>query len=518
MNSFQEVLLDLMKEFDRICRENNIQYFFAGGTALGAVRNGGFLPWDDDVDVLIKRSEYEKLDKVMNSLPLKGRAWVTEETYPTYRNPTPRFFDLNSTDILVSRLDYGAPKGLQIEVFIMDPYPNEEEKRIDFNKHLWLYSEVTNHYIFYGRNDMPDKMFDIELYHHYKDLLREKGVAYVKQELLKHITYPEEECDCYCGRWSCIPYVFKKEWMASQKMVMFEGIKIPVPAGVYYEMLENYDANWDIIPPVKKRKVHPSLKSSTIEYTRFESSIRKWCDEVGYNDLIAANKEDRLERFASRLAIEKQFSLVRKAYLGEIAGRFNQFSWKYEREKQEFFEECFEEFFLTLFKQSYRKYKLAVPLNDDLLETILLTLIHKNEIENALFLVQLYPGFSGQSQYLKVCSHILDAKIGKYDMDADLCRKLLAELSEIPELYGQIEIERTRMWLNSISEIRTVDEIERMLQDCTHPDDLEIVKYAGDMYEKAGALQLMNECYEKVIKKSRNGMILYDLKKRGFCA
>ena len=59
----QKVELELLIEVDRICRKNNIKYSIMYGTLLGAVRNGGFIPWDDDCDVVFKRKEYEKFLK-----------------------------------------------------------------------------------------------------------------------------------------------------------------------------------------------------------------------------------------------------------------------------------------------------------------------------------------------------------------------------------------------------------------------------------------------------------------------
>ena len=61
LKEHQEVLLELLKEFDRVCRKNNIKYILFAGTALGAVRHHGFIPWDDDLDVALLRSDYEKL-------------------------------------------------------------------------------------------------------------------------------------------------------------------------------------------------------------------------------------------------------------------------------------------------------------------------------------------------------------------------------------------------------------------------------------------------------------------------
>lgn len=65
MQEIQTNLLDFMKWFDGLCRKNGIQYTLHGGTLLGAVREKGFIPWDDDIDIGMTREEYRKIEKVI---------------------------------------------------------------------------------------------------------------------------------------------------------------------------------------------------------------------------------------------------------------------------------------------------------------------------------------------------------------------------------------------------------------------------------------------------------------------
>lgn len=80
----QKKILETMKFIDKLCRENGIVYYIMGGTALGAIRHGGFIPWDDDLDIFMTPTEYEKFKGVFESQ--KSEDFVLQEwrTTPNY--------------------------------------------------------------------------------------------------------------------------------------------------------------------------------------------------------------------------------------------------------------------------------------------------------------------------------------------------------------------------------------------------------------------------------------------------
>lgn len=67
LRTVQLNLFDILVEFDRICRKNNITYWIDSGTLIGAARHGGFIPWDDDLDVCILRKDRKRLKKALLS-------------------------------------------------------------------------------------------------------------------------------------------------------------------------------------------------------------------------------------------------------------------------------------------------------------------------------------------------------------------------------------------------------------------------------------------------------------------
>jgi len=77
MKQIQDKILEVMIYVDKLCRENSIEYYIMGGTALGAVRHGGFIPWDDDLDIFMTPDNYRKFKNVF--LEIKDSRYEIQE-------------------------------------------------------------------------------------------------------------------------------------------------------------------------------------------------------------------------------------------------------------------------------------------------------------------------------------------------------------------------------------------------------------------------------------------------------
>lgn len=64
----QAELLSMIKDIDQLFAENDIQYSLCGGTLLGAVRENGFIPWDDDIDIMVERANYNKITSLFETI------------------------------------------------------------------------------------------------------------------------------------------------------------------------------------------------------------------------------------------------------------------------------------------------------------------------------------------------------------------------------------------------------------------------------------------------------------------
>ena len=126
LEKLRAIQKDMLREIDRICRENGIKYFLSGGSMLGAARHGGYIPWDDDIDVGMLREEFEKFKKLAPSLLSEKYSYQSF----TNRNGYHYFFDrITAKDTYFASKysdPYEMPKGISVDIFVYDRVPDNE--------------------------------------------------------------------------------------------------------------------------------------------------------------------------------------------------------------------------------------------------------------------------------------------------------------------------------------------------------------------------------------------------------
>lgn len=122
LRKMQLRMLDMLKYIDKICRENDIKYWLSSGTCLGAVRHGGFIPWDDDVDIEMELDEYIKLSSLLKKTPSSQYVFQDYSTDNEYVFPYGKLRDLN-TKIKENYYadNWNKYNGAFIDIFIMQP-------------------------------------------------------------------------------------------------------------------------------------------------------------------------------------------------------------------------------------------------------------------------------------------------------------------------------------------------------------------------------------------------------------
>ena len=150
INEMKEKQLKMLIEFDKICKTHNLKYSLCGGTLLGAVRHGGYIPWDDDIDVMMPRPDFEKIMKIkMKNNYYFQDPMVQEEDIP-YIYSYGKMFDRN-----IKLIEFPNSKNIEsylyIDIFPIDGIPVNEKT------HLKLYNKV-------HRLVLLNRMFEISFY------------------------------------------------------------------------------------------------------------------------------------------------------------------------------------------------------------------------------------------------------------------------------------------------------------------------------------------------------------------
>ena len=129
LQHIKDVELMILKDFARICDENNIEYYLIYGTQIGAIRHQGFIPWDDDVDVILFRDDYEKFLKVMEENPSEKYTIFDSRYNDEYFFQFGRM-SLNGTywaEYWDKQVSFKL--GIHIDLFILDNLPDNKFKR-----------------------------------------------------------------------------------------------------------------------------------------------------------------------------------------------------------------------------------------------------------------------------------------------------------------------------------------------------------------------------------------------------
>ncbi|WP_022867700.1 LicD family protein [Schaalia vaccimaxillae] len=156
LGKIQRATTKVLGELDRICRELGIRYAVYGGTAIGAVRHRGFIPWDDDVDVCIPRDDYDRL--IVEGPALLGPDYVllSQETDPDYPK-TFGILGLAGTDFVpgvAAQRDYRVPIG--VDLFPLDRIPRDRRAYVRQNRRTWVWGRM----MFLHGSATPDSGLD----------------------------------------------------------------------------------------------------------------------------------------------------------------------------------------------------------------------------------------------------------------------------------------------------------------------------------------------------------------------
>lgn len=257
----QGEILSLLVEFDRICRKHNIEYFLACGTLLGAVRHHGFIPWDNDGDVELRRSEYNRLVEACKEEENDRFFFQDWSTDKEYRWPYGKLRIKNTNYRRPNQMMLKHKDGICIDVFILDDLPESYfvQKIMEFGamvcrKMAWSPVGAACVPNFFQRNmfrlasripcGLVKKMYESIVSWHHDD--NSTAVGFFNT-----------------GMGNVDEFIFQREWYKERIELDFAGHKFLAPKG-YDGILQRKYHNYMELPPKEKQ-----IGSSEAEYIRF---------------------------------------------------------------------------------------------------------------------------------------------------------------------------------------------------------------------------------------------------------
>ncbi len=240
---------DLLEAFVNICNKHKIKYFLQGGTLLGAVRHGGFIPWDDDVDVSLPRGEYEKFIAVAAAELPDYYFLQTADTDPEYPNNFAKIRDSRTTFIETSAANLNINHGVYIDIFPLDYYPDENKAKVfEIKKKLLTWRINTAFYL----PDMSLKSKIATLISRIIYPSRRKAIK--KREKLFSSVRESKRLVNNSGAW-LEKEIIPAEWCDETTELTFEGIKVTASSR-YDEWLSFVYGDYMTLPPESQRVGH----------------------------------------------------------------------------------------------------------------------------------------------------------------------------------------------------------------------------------------------------------------------
>lgn len=241
--------LNIMKFIKEFCDSRDIKYFLAYGSLLGAVRHKGFIPWDDDIDILVPWDDYVRFYK---EFPQNDKYEIyywhnKSDEQPVCPNT---IIKVLSTYTITEKMEYPTHnrKSICVDVFPMNGYPNDESERNNYYKEL---NELYYEWLKVISKKSTQNDLDEKTYREYCDKLEKAMTKY---------NYKESD---YVGSVACSPYnpcIAKRDMYEQPSKVLFEGEMFDAPNNADYILTETY-GNYMDLPAEKDRNPRHFLNS-----------------------------------------------------------------------------------------------------------------------------------------------------------------------------------------------------------------------------------------------------------------
>lgn len=265
--------LDLLIYFKKICDENNLLFYFCGGCCIGTLRNKGFIPWDDDIDVFMPRDDYEKLCDIWEK-------HANTDEYSCLRTNKDVFVgnifttivDNNTTFIRPNQINLKIPKGIAIDVFPLDGCPSNKFKRKMQKFWALIFSLYLAQLVPENHGKLVTIIGRFMLWIVPSKKIRYRIWKFAEKNMSKYKIKDCEKITELCAGPGYMQNEYPKKAFESAVYKEFENHLMPIPVG-YHEYLSIAFGDYMTPPPKEKQIAHHDMVFYDLDnsYKKYEN-------------------------------------------------------------------------------------------------------------------------------------------------------------------------------------------------------------------------------------------------------
>lgn len=504
-NPVHERLMVLLKEIDVICKKHDITYYIDGGSAIGAIRHRGFIPWDDDIDIVMTRKNFEKFEKIIDAeIPAK-RKYESFERNPKYSMLYARYCDMETTSILRTSLLDVFESGVFIDIFILDPIPNDKKIQEKYLKTFNAYVEYINPYyyaqVLSGNNLEMYKLKFLGLF-----MNRERLHKYITKKLF---SYDEDECDYYCFRFDLFPFIYKKEFFREPVYMMYEGYSSPVPTEIVDYLKVHYGHTWMCIPAAGQEETHNVVTNLNVPYATFKKDYMRFIKDgtlniykkfhkkrINRHNLATGVDDDlyRLNAIKNSMKFAKYFEGI------DVKTMFEN------KEYQTLYNDIYKEFLDVQLNKNYTRNNLRFDIGEAAYYAAAL-LINIGFYYKAIKLLNLQPKAYEDLQERIQKTELLNDYYYKNQLDKyyQLVEENYDSCNDILDfIQGKV-----KLLIHQGKDEEAMNLIEESIK--IYGEDAFLLKYKADILSKT-SLEEAKALYQKVVDFTNNGILILEIK------
>lgn len=262
VKELQKVQLEIAAVIKNICEKHKLRYYLAYGTLIGAVRHNGFIPWDDDIDIMMPYPDLLKFEDACKSDLPEGYFYQSTKTDPEFRLIISRVRKDKTLLIEKEMADKNIHHGIFVDIYPMYGAAPKQKRRTQIiqamKRSLYLLDEpVKNH----GAIMRMGSAFLLKL-------KTKKGKERAQKKLFDKITrYSYDENDtvvCWSGSMKSFKAFYKQEWFGTGIMHKFEDTEFSIPNN-YDAVLRLLFGDYMQLPPEEERKPHHNFVKISFE-------------------------------------------------------------------------------------------------------------------------------------------------------------------------------------------------------------------------------------------------------------